>query len=169
MNSHWLLQILIKFGKSLKVFRKILLKWLGKTAKYCLNFISFRSCTEKWPKVGQTLSITLTKVYGIQRRFSQSETFGFNKISSCFVLFMTKIFCFTHTSQLPTKAWPKHELLFNQQTGFRLWKREILMRIPPFTNLSDVNIRFLRSEPRQSGIDGFDDRLSVVAPQRINP
>jgi hypothetical protein len=62
-------QFLIKFCKSLKDFRKILLKWLGKTVKYCLNFVNFHSCTEKWPKFGQLLSITLTKVVGIPRRF----------------------------------------------------------------------------------------------------
>ncbi len=40
--------------------------------KYCLNdlekqsnFVNFCLCTEKWPKVGQLSSITLTKVYGI--------------------------------------------------------------------------------------------------------
>ncbi len=65
-------QFLIKFCKSLKDFRKILLKWLGKTVKYCLNFINCCSCTEKWPKVGQLLSITLTKVYCIPKRFSGS-------------------------------------------------------------------------------------------------
>ncbi len=62
-------QFLIKFCKSLKDFRKILLIWLGKTVKYFLNFINFHSCAEKWPKVGQLSSITLTKVYGIPRRF----------------------------------------------------------------------------------------------------
>jgi len=36
-------QFLIKFCKSLKDFIKILLKWLGKTVKSCLNFINFRS------------------------------------------------------------------------------------------------------------------------------
>ena len=95
-------QFLVKFCKSLKDFRKILLKWLGKTVKYCLNFINFHSCTEKWPKVCQLLSITLTKLYGILQRFSQSQTFSFNKISSRLISFMTKIFCFTKISQLPT-------------------------------------------------------------------
>ncbi len=65
-------QFLVKFGKSLKDLRKILLKWLVKTVKYQLNFINFCSCTEKWPKVGQTLSVTLTKAHGIQLRFPQS-------------------------------------------------------------------------------------------------
>ncbi len=40
-------QFIIKFGKSSKDFRKILLKWLGKTVKYWLNFVNSRSCTEK--------------------------------------------------------------------------------------------------------------------------
>ncbi len=85
------------------------------------------SCTAKWPKVGQILSITLTKVYGIPWRFPQSQTFGFNKISSCFVLFMTEIFRFMKILQLPNiilfcssicsisfmtkfKGWIKYEL-----------------------------------------------------------
>jgi hypothetical protein len=51
--------------------KKILLKWVGKTDKYCLNFFNFHSCTEKWLKVGQLLS-RLTKNYGIPQRFSQS-------------------------------------------------------------------------------------------------
>jgi hypothetical protein len=46
-------QFLDKFCKSLKGFRKILLKWLGKTVIYCLNFVNFHPCTEKWSKVGQ--------------------------------------------------------------------------------------------------------------------
>ncbi len=53
-----ILQCLIKFRKSPKVLRKILLKWLGKTVKYQLNFINFHSCTEKWMTVGQLLAIT---------------------------------------------------------------------------------------------------------------
>ncbi len=65
-------QFLVKFGKSLKDLRKIFLKWLEKIVNYWLNFVSFRSCTEKWPKVGQLLSITLTKVQGIPWKFSQS-------------------------------------------------------------------------------------------------
>jgi hypothetical protein len=62
-------QFVVKFCKSLKDFRKILFKWLGKTVKYCHDFVNFRSCTEKWPKVGQLLSITLMKVHGIPQRF----------------------------------------------------------------------------------------------------
>ncbi len=95
------LQFLNKFCKRLKDLRKILLKWLGKTVKYCLNFVNFHSCTEKWPKIGQLLSITLMKVYSIPRRFPRSETFSFNKILSHFILFVTKIFHFTKISQLP--------------------------------------------------------------------
>ncbi len=72
INYCKIMHFLIKFCKSLKNFKKILLKWLGKIFKYCLNFINFCSRTEKWPKVGQLLSITLTKVYGIPRRFSWS-------------------------------------------------------------------------------------------------
>ncbi len=34
-------QLLIKFCKSLKDFRKILSKWLGKTFQYCLNLLTF--------------------------------------------------------------------------------------------------------------------------------
>ncbi len=65
-------QFVIKFCRILKDFRNIFLKWLGKTVKYCHNFVNFCSCTEKWLKVGQLLSITLTKVYGIPWRFSWS-------------------------------------------------------------------------------------------------
>ncbi len=65
-------QFLISFCKSLKDLRKILLKWLEKTVKYCLNFVNFCSCTENWLKVGQLSSTTLTKAYGIPRRFAQS-------------------------------------------------------------------------------------------------
>ncbi len=36
-------QFLIKLGKSLKDLRTILLKWLGKTVKYQLNFNNFHS------------------------------------------------------------------------------------------------------------------------------
>ncbi len=96
-----ILQFLIKFYKIMKDLWKILLKWLGKTVKYCLNFVNFHSCTEKWAKVGQILSITLMKVYNIPRRFSHSQTFSFNEILSCFVLFMTKIFHFMKILQLP--------------------------------------------------------------------
>ncbi len=71
--NYWKIsQFLVKFCKSLKDIRKILLKWPGKTIKYCLNFAHFHSCTEKWLKVGQLLSITSMKVYSIPRRFSQS-------------------------------------------------------------------------------------------------
>ncbi len=45
VNFCKIMQFLIKFYKSLKDFRKILLKWLGKTVKYCLNFVNFHSCT----------------------------------------------------------------------------------------------------------------------------
>jgi hypothetical protein len=67
-----IMQFLVKFCKSLKDFRKILLKWLEKQSTICLNFINFHSYTEKWLKDGQLLSITLTKVHGIPRRFSRS-------------------------------------------------------------------------------------------------
>ncbi len=72
INFYKISQFLIKFGKSLKDLRKILLRWFGKTVKYLLYFVNFHSCTEKWHKVGQAWSITLTKVHGIQRRFSRS-------------------------------------------------------------------------------------------------
>ncbi len=62
-------QFLVKFCKNPNDLRKILLKWLGKTVKYCLNFVNFCSCTEKWPEVDQLLSITLMKVYGIHKNF----------------------------------------------------------------------------------------------------
>jgi hypothetical protein len=87
-------QYLIKFCKTPKDLIKIFLKWVGKAAKYCLNFINFCSCTEKWLKFGQLLYITLMNVYGIPRRFSWSQTFGFNKISTRFISFMTEIFRF---------------------------------------------------------------------------
>ncbi len=72
INYCKILQFLIKFCKSLKDLRNFLLKWLIKTVKYCLNFVNFNSCTEKWPKVDQLLSITLMKVYSIPWRFSWS-------------------------------------------------------------------------------------------------
>ncbi len=78
-----------------------MLKWLWKFVKYQLNFANFHSCHEKWIKFGQTLSTTKTKVHSIQWCFSRSKTFGFNEILSRFILFMTKIFCFTWISQLP--------------------------------------------------------------------
>ncbi len=70
INYCKIMQFLIKFCKSLKDLRKILLKLLEKTVKYCLNFVNFHSCTEKWPKFGQLLSITLMKVYSIPWWFS---------------------------------------------------------------------------------------------------
>jgi hypothetical protein len=84
-------QFLVKFCKSPKDLRKILLKWLG----IC-------SYTEKWLKVGQLSSKTLTKVYGIPQWFYHSQTFSFIEISSCFVSFMTKIFHFMKILELPT-------------------------------------------------------------------
>jgi len=72
INYCKILQFPVKFCRSPKDLRKIWLKWLGKTVKYCLNFVNFHSCTEKWPKVHQLLSITLTKVNGIPKRFSWS-------------------------------------------------------------------------------------------------
>jgi len=86
INYCKILQCLVKFCRSPKDLRKILIKWLGKTVKYCLNFVNFHSCTEKWLKFSQLSSLTLTKVYGIPWRFSRSQTFGFNKISSHFCL-----------------------------------------------------------------------------------
>ncbi len=96
-----ILHFLIKFAKSIKDLGKILVNWLGKRVKYWLNFINFHLCTEKWLKVGQLLSINLMKVHSIQQRFSWSYTFGLDKISSCFVSFMTEIFHFTQITQLP--------------------------------------------------------------------
>ncbi len=46
INNCKIMQFLIKFCESLKDLRKILLKWLGKTVTYCLNFVNFHSCTE---------------------------------------------------------------------------------------------------------------------------
>ncbi len=59
INYCKILQFLVKLCQSPKDLRKILLKLLGKTVKYCLNFVNFHSCTEKWPKVGQLSSTTL--------------------------------------------------------------------------------------------------------------
>ncbi len=70
VNYCKIMQFLVKFSKSLKDLRKILLKWLGKTVKYCLHFVNFHSCTEKWPKVCQLSSTNLMKVYHIPQRFS---------------------------------------------------------------------------------------------------
>ncbi len=58
VNYFKISQFLVKFRKILKDLRKILLKWLGKTVKYCLNFVNFHSCTGNGLKVGQLLSIT---------------------------------------------------------------------------------------------------------------
>ncbi len=41
-------------------------------------------------------------VHSFRQRFSRSKTFLLNKISSHFISLMTKIFCFTKISQLPT-------------------------------------------------------------------
>ena len=62
-------------------------------------------------KIGQTLSRNLMKVHGIEQSFSQSKTFGFNKISSCFILLMNKIFCFTSISQILTTG--RHKIKSN--------------------------------------------------------
>ncbi len=93
-----ILEFLIELCKNMKDLRKILLKWLGKTVKYCLNFINF-CCTEKCPKVANFQSFTLTKKYGIPPKLSPSQPFSFNKISSRFISFMTEIFCFMKTSR----------------------------------------------------------------------
>jgi hypothetical protein len=47
INFWKILQFLIKFFKSLKDSKKILLKWFGKTVKYQLNFVNYCSCHEK--------------------------------------------------------------------------------------------------------------------------
>jgi hypothetical protein len=53
----------------------------------------------------------LTKVHGIKRSFSQSKTFGFNKILSHFVSLMDKISRFTRILQILRKrikaGWQK--------------------------------------------------------------
>ncbi len=54
VNFGKIFQFLIKFSKSLRDLRKIMLKWLGETVKYWFNFNNFCSCTEKQLKVGQT-------------------------------------------------------------------------------------------------------------------
>ncbi len=72
INYCKILQFLVKFFKRPKDFRKILLKWLGKTVRYCLNFVNFPSRTEKWLKAGQLSSITLMTVYDIPQRFFES-------------------------------------------------------------------------------------------------
>ncbi len=46
INYCKILEYLFKFGKSPEDLREILLKWLGKTVKYWLNFANFHSCTE---------------------------------------------------------------------------------------------------------------------------
>jgi hypothetical protein len=51
--------------------------------------------------VGQILSKTLTKVHSTQQKFSPSITFGFDKISFCFISLMNEIFCFNLNSPLP--------------------------------------------------------------------
>ncbi len=68
INYCKILEFLVEFSKSPKGLRKILLKWLGKRVKYQLNFINFCSCTEKWLKVGQLWSITLTQLKIIKSR-----------------------------------------------------------------------------------------------------
>jgi len=46
VNYYKISKPLIKFSKSQKDLRKILLKWLGKTVKYWPNFVNFHLCTE---------------------------------------------------------------------------------------------------------------------------
>jgi hypothetical protein len=46
------------------------------------------------------MSRNLMKVHSIERSFSQSKMFGFNKISSCFISLMNEIFCFTRISNI---------------------------------------------------------------------
>jgi hypothetical protein len=69
-----------------------------------LNFANFGSCHEKWMKVGQISSKTLTKVHSIYLKFSQSFTFSFNEILFRFILLMTEIFRFNCNSQLPIRG-----------------------------------------------------------------
>ncbi len=99
INYCKILQFLIKLCKSPKDLRKILQKWLGKTVKYCLNFVNFHSLKNGFKLANFCLK--LTKVFDIPQRFSQSQTFSFNKILSHFISFMTEIFLFTKISQLP--------------------------------------------------------------------
>ncbi len=72
VNFFKISQFLIKFCKSLKDLRKILLKWLGKTVKYWLNFFNFCSCTEKEVKSWANFVHNFNNVHSIHRRFSRS-------------------------------------------------------------------------------------------------
>jgi hypothetical protein len=54
-------------------------------------------------KFGQTMWWNLTKVHGIKRSFSQSKTFGYNKILSRFVSLMDEIIRFTRILQILTQ------------------------------------------------------------------
>ncbi len=101
INYCKILQCLVKFCRSPKDLRKILIKWLGKTVKYCLNFVNFHSCTEKWLKFSQLSSLTLTKVYGIPQGFLGHKLLVLTKFHLIFVSFMTEMFCFTKILQLP--------------------------------------------------------------------
>jgi hypothetical protein len=52
-----------------------------------LNFIYFCSCHEKWTKVGQILSGTLTIFHGIfYETFAKKPLFGFNEILFRFII-----------------------------------------------------------------------------------
>ncbi len=65
--------------------------------------LTFVRAMKNGQKLAKLHPRTFTKVHGIQQSFSQSETFVFSKISSCFISFMTEIFHFTWILQLPTE------------------------------------------------------------------
>ncbi len=77
-----------------------MLKWLGKFVKHRLNFVNFCSCNEKWMKVGQISSNTLTKVNCIWQKFFGPSLLVLTKFHFILLL-MNKLFCFNKISQLP--------------------------------------------------------------------
>ncbi len=99
INYCKILQFLIKFCKSSKYLRRLLLKWLGKESDISLLLLTFIHALKNGHKLVNFFSLNLMKVYGIW--FSQSQTFSLYKISSRFVSFTTKIFHFTKILQLP--------------------------------------------------------------------
>jgi hypothetical protein len=85
-------QILIKFCKSLKDLRKILLKWLGKT----VNFANFCSCHENSQKLGK------------QHPYLKRKFTVFNKVFlGPKLLFLTKFWLVS--SRLWLKSFASHK------------------------------------------------------------
>jgi hypothetical protein len=85
------------------------------------------------------MSHNLTKVHGIERSFSQSKTFSFNKILSCFISLMNEIFSFTRISQILTvlpllMKFEKAVLPLYKNEG----RDEFLLSWPPITHFINI-------------------------------